>query len=58
VRCTAGGQRQRRDTEQNDKEDREALLLEHLDEAGDGFLTVAFEPALELMADRPGALRR
>ena len=35
VRRAAGGQGQRRDAEQDDEEDREALLLEQLDEAAD-----------------------
>jgi hypothetical protein len=52
VRGAAGRQRQRRDGEQDDEEDREALLPEQLDEARDGLLAVAGEPALELVADR------
>jgi hypothetical protein len=48
----AGRQRERRDAEQDDEEDREALLLEELDEAGDGLVAVARQPALELLADR------
>ena len=59
VRGAAGGQRQRRDAEQDDEEDREALLLEELDEAGDGLVAVARQPARELIADggRLGAQR-
>jgi hypothetical protein len=52
VRGAAGRQRQRGDAEQDDEEDREALLLEELDEAGDRLLAVALQPAREPLADR------
>ena len=51
VRGAAGRQRQRRHPEQEDEEDREALLLEELDEAPEGLLAVALQPAIELGAD-------
>jgi hypothetical protein len=47
-----GRQRQRGYAEQDDEEDREALLLEELDEARDGLLAVALQPAREPLADR------
>jgi hypothetical protein len=52
VRGPARRQRQRGDAEQDDEEDREALLLEELDEAGDGLVAIARQPALELLTDR------
>jgi hypothetical protein len=58
VGCAAGRQRQRGNREQDDEEDREALLPEQLDEARDGLLAVARQPALELAADRRRALVR
>jgi hypothetical protein len=39
-------QRQGRDRQQDDEENREALLLEELDEAADGLPLRATEPAL------------
>jgi hypothetical protein len=58
VRGAAGRQWQRRDGEQDDEEDREALLPEQLDQARDGLLAVAGKPALELVADRRRRLGR
>jgi hypothetical protein len=52
VRGPAGRQWQRGHAEQDDEEDREALLLEELDEARDGLLAVALQPAREPLADR------
>ena len=51
VRGAAGRQRQRRHAEQEHEQDREALLLEQLDEAPEGLLAVALQPAFELVAD-------
>jgi hypothetical protein len=52
VRGAAGRQGERRHSEQDDEEDREALLLEELDEARDRLLAVALQPAGEPLADR------
>jgi hypothetical protein len=49
-----GRQRQRRDAEQEDEEDREALLLEELDEVAQRLVPVALQPALELATDAVG----
>jgi hypothetical protein len=56
VRGAAGRQRQRRDAEQDHEDDREALLLEKLDEAPEGLLALALQPAFELVADAVGLL--
>src|ERR1700722_2512255 len=55
VRGTAGRERQRRHPEQDHKKDREALLLEQLDQASQCLLAVACEPALQLVADLCGS---
>ena len=46
----AGGQRQRGHAEQQDEQQREALLLEQAGQAAERLLALAFEPALERLA--------
>ena len=45
------GQRQRRDAEQQDEDEREALLLEDVDQAAERLLAFGRQPALDLVAD-------
>ena len=54
----SGGQRQRRDAEQEHEHDREALLLEELHETPEGLLALALQPAFELVADAVRLLHR
>src|SRR3954447_22831753 len=51
VRGAAGRERQRGNAEQEDEDQREALLLEHVDEAAERLVAVARQPALDLIAD-------
>src|SRR4051794_18917240 len=51
VRCASGRQRERGHGKQQDEYQREALLLEHVDEAPERLLSVAREPELDLLAD-------
>jgi hypothetical protein len=50
----AGRQGQRRDAEQYDEQQREALLLEEVDEAADRLVAVPAGPVAELPADAVG----
>jgi hypothetical protein len=52
VRRAARRQGKRRDTQEQDEQQGEALLLEELDDAPERFLAVALQPTLELVAGR------
>jgi hypothetical protein len=56
VRGSARGQRKRRDPQEQDEQQGEALLLEELDDAPERLLAVALQPALELLAGATGAV--
>jgi hypothetical protein len=49
VRDAAGGQRQRRDAEEDDEQDREAFLVEQVDQAADRVLARPREPVAQVL---------
>ena len=51
MRHPTGRQRKRRNTEQQDEKDREALIAERVDKATQGLLAVTGQPSFELIAE-------
>jgi len=50
----AGGERQRRHAEKQDEDEREALLLDQVDQAAERLVALALQPPFQLGADTRG----